>query len=143
MELLVDRKWKKPTYTIGKLYVDGKYFSETLEDKDRGLTSAMSDDRIKATKVYAETAIPTGCYIVRMSFSPKFKKRLPRLYGVKGFEGVLIHSGNAAKDTAGCILVGENRDVGKVVNSRATLEKLIKLIEGAEQRCDEVRIAIK
>lgn len=142
MELLLDRKWKKKAYTIGRLYVDGAFFSNTLEDRDRGLTQDMGASDIKAVKVPGETAIPTGTYPVRMGCSPKFKKRLPRVQNVPGFSGILIHSGNTAKDSAGCILPGENKVVGAVLNSRATTERLVKLIEEAEKRKEDVTITI-
>ena len=73
MKLLVDRKWKKDTYTIGNLYVNGKLFCNTLEDKDRGLKKTDSLATIKSKKVYAETAIPTGTYTVTLNItSPKY-----------------------------------------------------------------------
>ena len=73
MKLKLDRKYKKATYSIGKLYVDGVYFCDTVEDKDRGLTDKDSLEKIKATKVYAKTAIPTGAYKITMGVvSPKF-----------------------------------------------------------------------
>lgn len=134
MKLTLKRIAKKPTYTIGKLYVDSKYFCDTVEDCDRGLTNSMSIDTIKSKKVYGETAIPTGIYKVEMlTVSPKFKDRswakpykgiIPRLMNVKGFDGVLIHPGNTAKDSLGCILVGENKVVGQVINSQATWKRL-------------------
>lgn len=115
MKVLVKR-WKGENYSIGELSVDGRYLMDTLEDKDRGLTSDMTLEEIKSIKKYGETAIPTGTYKVNMNVvSPKFKDRswakpyggiLPRLENVKGFEGVLIHVGNKPEDTLGCILVG-------------------------------------
>lgn len=143
MELLVERKWKKPTYTIGRLYADGVFFSNSLEDRDRGLTQGMAAADIKAIKVPGETAIPTGRYRVRMGYSPKFRRKLPRLYDVPGYTGILIHAGNTAKDSAGCILVGLNTVVGAITNSRATVERLVAKIEEAERRCDEVWITVK
>lgn len=127
MELLLTRNYKKDKYTIGKLYINGKLFSNTIEDKDRGLTSTMTEAQIKGLKVYGETAIPTGTYDIDLNtVSPKFKDRtwakpyggkLPRLLNVKGYEGVLIHVGNTHKDTLGCLLVGLNTKVGMVTNS--------------------------
>ena len=126
MELLVDRKWKKETYTIGEFFINGKKFSETCEDKDRGLNDKMSLSEIKSKKIYGKTAIPTGTYEVRMDIiSPKFATkpwysinchggRMPRIINIKGFEGVLIHPGNTEDDTYGCILVGRNTVKGKV-----------------------------
>lgn len=125
MELKLIRKWKKPTYTIGELYIDNQFFSNTLEDKDRGLNDSMSVEEIKKIKVYGETAIPTGRYRVTLSYSIKFKKMLPEILNVKGFSGIRIHSGNTAKDSLGCILVGKNTVVGQVTSSRATFNRLM------------------
>ena len=117
MEIVVNRIFKGGKYTIGKLYIDGEYICDTLEDVDRGLTQSMSLAEIKKKKVYSQTAIPVGTYDVEVSKSPKFGRNLPRLQDVPGFTGILIHRGNTASDSAGCILVGENKVVGKVINS--------------------------
>ncbi len=128
MKLTLDRRYKKDTYSIGKLYVDGVYFSDTVEDKDRGLTDKDSLDKIKSVKVYAKTAIPLGTYKITMGvISPKFSQkayytsfcngRMPRLLNVKGFDGILIHKGVNADSSAGCIIVGKNTVVGGVTNS--------------------------
>ena len=153
MEIKIDRKYKKDTYTIGNLYVNGVWFCNTIEDKDRGLASNMPVEEIRKIKVYGETAIPTGRYIVRMDIvSPKYnavawyKKncfgRMPRLESVRGFEGILIHPGNTAIDSYGCILPGVNREKGKVLDSRATFLKLWKLMEEARKRKETVYLNI-
>ena len=113
MKIEVHRKYRKDGYTIGLLYINGKFICNTLEDTDRGLTSIMSKEQIAAVKIKGKTAIPTGTYPVIMSYSPRFGKQMPLLCGVKGFEGIRIHSGNTAKDTEGCILCGKNTEVGK------------------------------
>lgn len=153
MKLVLDRKWKKDGYSIGRLYIDGELFCNTLEDKDRGLTKDMPASRIKVLKVKDKTAIPTGTYAVTLRIqSPKFKNYkayefcdgyLPRLCQVPGFDGVLIHIGNTAADSSGCILVGENRKVGQVVNSTATFQKLYKRLKAADQRGENISIEIK
>lgn len=120
MKLLLRRIAKRDTYTIGKLYIDGKYFCDTLEDKDRNLTSEMDEEYIKQQKVYGRTAIPSGVYQVQVTYSPRFKKNMPLVKDVKGFSGIRIHSGNTDKDTEGCILVGKNTKVGMVTDSRKT-----------------------
>lgn len=140
MKLLLKRIAKMEKYTIGKLYIDGKYFSDTLEDTDRNLTSTMSKDEIVKVKVYGKTAIPTGTYVVDMNtVSPKFGKRswaqpykgkVPRLQDVPGYEGVLIHPGNTADDTSGCILVGRNKVRGQVVESQNTFHSLMNILKG-------------
>ena len=145
MELLLYRIARRDTYTIGHLYIDGKYFCDTIEDKDRGLTQSMPQAVIRATKRKGVTAIPTGRYRVTMDVrSPKFSQKryernygfcdgyLPRLINVPGYEGVLIHIGNTAKDTDGCILVGRNTKVGKVLESRATFVKLYEKMKNAK-----------
>lgn len=135
IKVLVKRIAKKPKYTIGKLFINGVFYANTLEDTDRGLTQSMSEDEIKSKKIYGETAIPTGTYKIDMhTVSPKFKNRswakpydgkIPRLVGVKGFEGVLMHPGNQASDTLGCLLVGKNDVIGKVTNSVSYFNKIM------------------
>ena len=138
MEILVKRKYKKDSYTIGELYINGKFFCHTMEDKDRGLTQNMPLAEIKKRKVYAKTAIPSGTYKITMDVrSPKFSNyakypnykryggRLPRLLNVPGFEGILIHIGNDASWSAGCLLVGMNTVKGKVMQSTETFHKLM------------------
>lgn len=128
MRLELKRIAKRPTYTIGRLYIDGQYFCDTCEDCDRGLRDDMPLDYIKHAKVYGITAIPTGTYKVSITYSQKFKKNLPLIHNVKGFEGIRIHSGNTADDSLGCVLVGENKAVGKVLNSRATMDRLMPIL---------------
>lgn len=125
MDLKVIRIAKRDTYTIGKLYIDGEYFCDTCEDRDRQLDSSMSIEEIREIKVYGETAIPTGTYRVAITYSMKFRKMLPELIGVKGFSGIRIHSGNTSKDSLGCILVGKNTRKGQVTSSRATFDRLM------------------
>lgn len=143
MKIQVTRIAKLPTYTIGKMFIDGKYVGDTLEDTDRELTQQMSIKDIQSRKVYGKTAIPTGTYQITLDIvSPKFKDRswakpykgkLPRLLSVPGYEGVLIHVGNKAEDTLGCVLVGENKVKGQVVNSTATFHKIMKLLLSATE----------
>lgn len=138
MELLLKRIAKRDKYTIGDLYIDGKWFSNTLEDTDRGLSQDMSLEEIKKIKVYGKTAIPTGTYKVNMNIiSPKFKTRvwakpyngmIPRLENVPGYEGILFHPGNSAEDSNGCILLGYNTVKGKVTQSQDTFHKLMAIL---------------
>ena len=123
----------KDTYTIGKLYVDGKYFSDVLEDVDRGLDSSMTESEILEKKVKGQTAIPTGHYVINITYSPKYKRMMPLLLDVKGFSGIRIHSGNSSKDTEGCLLVGKNKKVGMVLESRDTYQQLFKMMEGQKE----------
>lgn len=153
MKLLLRRIFKGPKYTIGKLFINGIYECDTLEDQDRGLTSQMSLEEIKAKKVYGVTAIPTGTYSINMTtVSPKFKDRawakpykgiLPRLENVKGYEGVLIHVGNKAEDTLGCILVGENKIKGQVINSTAAFYELMTVLLKAQSAGEVIELTIE
>lgn len=145
MELILRRIARRDTYTIGHLYIDGRYFCDTIEDKDRGLRQDMQPSVIRATKRKGVTAIPMGRYRVTLDVrSPKFSQKkyeknygfcdgyLPRLINVPGFEGVLIHVGNTARDTEGCLLVGKNTRVGKVLESRVTFVKLYERLKEAK-----------
>lgn len=144
MEIKVNRIARKDGYTIGRMSLNGVYFCDTLEDADRGLNAAMSVDEILAKKIKAQTAIPTGKYDVILTFSPRFKRVLPLLLSVKGYEGIRIHAGNTAeKDTEGCLLVGENKVKGQVINSRATLERLMSLLLECEKRKEKMSIIIE
>lgn len=143
MEILVEREYKKKDYTIGKMYINGEYFCDTLEDTDRGLTQIMTLSEIKEVKEYGCTAIPTGRYPISYTYSPRFKKHLPLLLNVPAFDGVRIHSGNTHKDTEGCILLGENKAVGKVLNSRKTMDEFLRILKPAIEACENVWITIK
>lgn len=128
MRLTLIRKWNKENYCIGDLYIDGVWFSNTLEDVDRGLDDSMSVDEILKKKIKDNTAIPTGIYPVKITYSPKYKKLMPLIDNVKGYSGIRIHSGNTHKDTSGCLLVGKNKEVGKVLESRKTFNALYKIL---------------
>lgn len=130
MELKLKRIYKKEEYTIGKLYIDNVFFCDVVEDKDRGLTNKDPLCKITKTKVYGKTAIPTGEYTVVLSYSNKFKKTLPEIKNVPGWSGVRIHSGNTAADSLGCLILGENKIKGGVINSRITVEKLMSKLRG-------------
>lgn len=156
MNILLDRKYKKSTYTIGNLYIDGNFFCNTCEDKDRGLTKDMPLDKIKEIKISSKTAIPTGTYEITLNItSPKYSNyskykwakaidaKVPRLLNVPGFEGILMHPGNSDKDSSGCILVGENTVVGKVLNSVNTFNKLYAKLKQAADQGEKIIITIK
>lgn len=151
MKIFVKRIAKLPTYTIGKLYINNNYICDVLEDADRALRQGMSLDEIKKRKVYGETAIPTGTYNITMDvISPKFKDKswakpyggkIPRLLNVPGFDGVLMHVGNTEKDSLGCLLVGENKIKGQVINSTATFHRLMSILLNAKN--EEITITIE
>lgn len=121
MEIRVDRKYKKEEYTIGKMYLNGMYFCDTLEDKVR-ILNEFED------KIYGETAIPYGRYRVILTYSPHFKRILPELVSVEFFKEIRIHNGSTKEDTKGCILVGENKVKGMVVNSKKTIKRLMDIL---------------
>lgn len=153
VNLKLERIFTCDTYTIGKLYVNGIYFCDTIEDSDRGLDDSMSLNDIKKKKIYGQTAIPTGKYNINMNtVSPKFKNRswakpfkgiLPRLENVKGFEGVLIHVGNTAQDSLGCVLLGTNNIKGQVSNSTVAFNKLMNnYLMPAKEKGEKITIEI-
>lgn len=145
MELKLKRVSLQDTYTIGKLYVNGIYFCHTCEDKVRDLPNE--------SKVHGQTAIPYGRYEITMEVqSSKYSQRstynwcrgyLPRLLNVPYFDGVLIHAGNSANDSHGCVLVGENGVNGKVINSMATLKRLYSILKDASDRQERIWVTIE
>lgn len=134
MELQLKRIFAGRDYTIGRLSVDGMRFCDTLEDPVRDLT--------KERKIPGNTAIPAGVYDVVVNVSPKFRRLLPRLLNVPHFEGILIHRGNTAKDTAGCILVGLNKYKGMLVDSTAWEQRLVELLRDAQESGDQITIEV-
>jgi hypothetical protein len=138
MELLLKRRFKGATCTTGSLFIDGAYFCDTLEDTDRGLNQTTPLEEILRIKAPGKTAVPCGTYKVIINHSPRFGRELPRLMDVAGFEGILIHRGNTSEDTEGCILVGENRVKGKVINSTGYETELVRRCKAA----DEITILI-
>lgn len=129
MELKIIREKSNKEYTEGKLYINGVFFCDTLEDQDRGLYQHMSLAEIKAVKVYGETCIPYGTYKVELSYSPKFKKVMPAILDVKGFTGVRMHNGVDKNSTLGCILVGIKYKNGMLTNSRKTFNELMQKLQ--------------
>lgn len=142
MELKLIRKYRCSNYCIDKLYINNIYFSDVLEDPDRGLQNSMSLEEIQKIKIKGNTCIPYGTYDITVTYSPRFKKNLPLLLNVKGFEGIRIHSGNTPKDTEGCLLPGFNKIKGQVVDSRVTTDKLIAQIQQALNKGEKVTITI-
>lgn len=157
MEIKVIRKWKKPNYTVGQMFLNGELFCNTLEDKDRGLTSSMSEMEVRKIKVKDQTAIPIGTYNITLNVvSPKFSKmqfykdacggKLPRLLNVKGFEGILIHVGDGVKGpnlTSGCILIGKNTIVGGLTGGRETFKTLYAKLTEAAKKGEKISITIQ
>ena len=154
MKIDLVRIYNCATYSIGKVYVDGAWLCDTVEDTDRGLDQGMTETEIRKIKVYRQTAIPTGTYKVTMNIqSPKMSKLkyykdfckgyLPRLLNVPGYDGILIHCGSSANSSAGCLIVGYNTVKGKVTNSKKAWEKLMKTyLLPAKKRGEEITITI-
>lgn len=139
MKLTLKRIALRPTYTIGKLYIDDIYFCDTLEDTVRDLNKNGKFDNGEK-KVKGETAIPYGTYEIKWTYSPRFKKYTAQLMNVPSFEGIRIHAGNNSSHTEGCLLLGENKKVGMVLNSRATMEKFDPIIKDA---CSKGKVTIE
>lgn len=127
MKLLLERKHDTKDWTEGKLFIDGVYFCDTLEDQERPV------------KIKAQTAIASGHYKVILSMSNRFKKVMPLLLNVPNFEGVRIHSGNTKEDTEGCILVGKKIKDGFVGKSRDTFNLLMKKLAKQEVITIEIK----
>lgn len=156
MNLTLIRIHTNSQYTIGHLYIDGAYICDTIEDTDRGLDDSMSVDEIKKRKVYCETAIPYGTYKIMLNvkspkysnfskypWAKKYEGYLPRLKDVKGFDGILIHVGNYATQSCGCILVGYNTQKGMVTSSVYAFNKLMDdYLIPATERNEEIYIKI-
>ena len=154
MRIKVERRWPKATYTIGRLYIDGIFYCNTLEDRDRGLKQTDPLTYIQARKIAGETAIPKGTYGVAMNAtSPKYaavawywqfcQGKMPRLLAVPGFDGILMHPGSDALSTRGCILVGKNTKVGKLTDSKACFKEVYKLMKEAADRGEQITIEIE
>ena len=142
MELKLERKYRSNNYCIDKLYINGKYFSDALEDPDRGLTDSMSLEEIKRIKVKGNTCIPYGTYNVTITYSPRFKRNLPLINNVKGFEGIRVHNGNTPQDSSGCVLLGFNKIKGQVINSKDTVNKFIDIVQKVLNKGEKVTITI-
>lgn len=139
MKLTLKRIALRPTYTIGKLYIDDVYFCDTIEDTVRDTNKSGKFDKGEQ-KIKGKTAIPYGTYEIKWTYSPRFKKYTPQLMNVPSFEGIRVHAGNTSADTEGCLILGENKQVGKVLNSRATINKFYPIIKEA---CSNGKVTIE
>lgn len=140
---ILKRSAFRDTYTIGHLYnPDGTYFCDTLEDKDRKLTSDMPLADIKKIKIYGQTAIPCGKYRLTIFYWQKYQNNYPLLNNVPAFSGILIHGGHSDIDTLGCVLLGENKIVGKLINCSKYVRSITKKIQDYIAQGDKVFIQI-
>ena len=142
MKLELKRKALMDTYTIGDLFINDVFFCNILEDKVRDFNKDGDLNDSGETKVYGETAIPYGIYTIDLTYSNRFKKILPLIENVKGFEGIRIHPGNTAVDTHGCLLVGNNTEKGMVSNSKKVFEKLMTRLVDAHEMKETITIKI-
>ena len=112
--------------------LEGSFLCDTLEPTALELKTTVDKAAVlrspRKTAALKPFAIPEGRYPLVVTWSPKFKEWLPLLLHVRGFEGIRIHAGNTAADTQGCILVGENRRKGQVLDSRRTLSLLKRML---------------
>lgn len=142
MDIVVKRINFTEDYTEGKLYINGTYICDTLEDKDRGLDNSMSVDEILQVKVYSKTSIPTGRYRIIIDYSNKFQKNLIRILNVRGFDGIRLHSLNEASQSLGCIGVGKKMSDGWIGESRKTYAIVHSIVEKAIKNNESVYLTI-
>ena len=156
MELKLIRKYRCSNYCIDKLYINNEYFSDALEDPDRGLTDTMNLEEIKKIKIKGNTCIPYGTYNITLDvYSPKFGSKsyykevcngkVPRLLNVKGFDGILIHVGdgpNGHRLTEGCILIGRNTIKGGLTEGKKYFQLLYNQMLEAKKRGEKIKITI-
>ena len=143
MEVLLIRENFASEYTEGKLFINGAYVCDSLEDADRGLDSSMSEDVILSKKVYGKTCIPYGRYRIIIDWSNKFQKNLIHLLNVKGFDGVRMHSFNEASQSLGCIGTGVKTVPGWISKSRDTYKIVHSKVEEALSRGESVFLTIE
>lgn len=129
--------------TIGQLYIDDVNTCHTLEDVDRGLYQNMPLEKIKAIKVHGQTAIPKGTYDVIITMSVRFKRELPLLLNVPGFEGIRMHPGNKPEDTEGCLLVGRTVGNDFIGESRIAFDNIFKQMKAAIAKNQRITITIE
>ncbi len=146
MNFQVNRRFFSDNYTIGKFFADSQRLCDTLEDRIRDLKDLNHDGDFTDPgegKIYGETAIPCGTYQVIVTWSSKFEKRLPELLNVPGFTNIRIHAGANAKHTEGCILVGENKAKGQLVNGPYYQTRIVQMIDDDSANGIESQIIIK
>lgn len=143
IELELARIYFGPTYTIGKLFVEGKLFCDTIEDKNRDLNKDGDLLDEGEAKVMHKTSIPFGRYEVIVNMSSRFKRMLPRILNVPHFDGILIHNGIDETSSSGCIIVGENKEKGKVLNSTYWMNKLTEFLITEQKKGNKIFITIK
>lgn len=129
MRWVLKRRWPKADYIIGELTIDSKYFSNTLERPWLNNKNNVS-------------CIPEGIYEVQLTYSTKFKRELPLLIDVPNRSGIRFHRGNKVGDSSGCVLVGENKKKGMVLNSTPYELKLVEMLRASEKRKEKTYLYV-
>lgn len=140
-------------YCISHVYFDGKYMYDIIEDYDRGLDQRMTEAQVKKIKIAGKTAIPTGTYTVKLNIvSPTFVKKayykdfcggkVPRLDPVVGYKGILMHRGVDERSSEGCVIVGYNKQVGCVTQSKEVFEMMCRKFWEADKRGEKITYTI-
>ena len=143
MEIKLIRKYYQAKYTIGRLYVNNRFFSDCLEPPSLHLTERSALGTILIAKYKGYRAIPTGRYRILITRSRRFGRWLPLLLNVKGFEGIRIHAGNKPEDTRECILLGFNRRKGYVLDSTRCVLTLVKMMTEAIAKGEKVFVEVR
>lgn len=143
MEIKLIRKYYQAKYTIGRLYVNNRFFSDCLEPPSLHLTERSALGTILIAKYKGYRAIPTGRYRILITRSRRFGRWLPLLLNVKGFERIRIHAGNKPEDTRGCILLGFNRRKGYVLDSTRCVLTLVKMMTEAIAKGEKVFVEVR
>ena len=143
MEIKLIRKYYQAKYTIRRLYVNNRFFSDCLEPPSLHLTERSALGTILIAKYKGYRAIPTGRYRILITRSRRFGRWLPLLLNVKGVEGIRIHAGNKPEDTRGCILLGFNRRKGYVLDSTRCVLTLVKMMTEAIAKGEKVFVEVR
>lgn len=146
MEWSLVRKWKKADYTIGKFKRNGEVFCDSLEPPVRNLVDYNHDGDFNDEgegKVYGNTAIMPDRYEIVMTMFKSLGKKMPMLIGTKGFTGVFIHAGDTVKNSKACILLGDNRKPGRLIDSPYHIRRLCEILTKAELRGEKSYIQIE
>jgi len=130
MNLKLIRRYPSADCVIGELFVNNVFECYTCEDVERPV------------KIAGVTAIPRGIYEVVITYSERFKKPLPLLLNVPGYEGIRIHPGNTAADTEGCILPGKEKSATSVSQSVAAFTELFEKLQFAV-KTEKIYIEVK
>jgi len=131
MELVLERKIHNADSTEGNLYINGKWFCNTIEDVVR----AKPGEWKASLKVYAKTAIPYGIYPVLVTWSNRFKRMLTGVFNVPDFSGIRIHNGTSELSSAGCIIVSykDDDENNRLINDKGAMNDLVDIISKVQQ----------